>query len=69
MNARPIGFIEWDDAFTRAGDDTSDTGVLKLLCLDGGCTYQVRLVGRPFRFYKHFVPIIAISPGRERDVA
>ena len=41
---------------------------LERLCLEDDRIYQIRLVGRPIRFFRHCIPIAAISPGLEHDV-
>jgi hypothetical protein len=40
---------------------------LQRLCFEDDEVYQIRLVGKPFRVLRHYIPIVAISPGYEDD--
>jgi len=61
------GEVDWGDAGGRpsGGRPTRD---IKYLKLQEGAQVTIRLVGKPFVFYKHWSPIEAISPGPELDI-
>jgi len=68
------GWVEYGEIGVRKGGPSQTSGngngdrkILPYLQLEEGRTYRIRLVGRPWRFFRHYDMVRAISPGFEKD--
>ncbi|MBT4819743.1 MAG: hypothetical protein HN976_36685 [Lentisphaerae bacterium] len=68
MEVTTSGFVDWAELHRARSRHHSVTGGLEHLHLEEGWSHQIRLVGHPFRFFRHYLPIMAISPGLDHDV-
>ena len=67
------GSIAWGEVGVRppggGGQGANgDRKVLPYLALEEGKTFKIRLIDKPYKFYRHYEVIRAISPGFEKDV-
>lgn len=68
------GWVEYGEIGVRKGGQgqaggtgNGDRKILPYVTLEEGRTYRLRLVGRPWRFFRHYDMVRAISPGFEKD--
>lgn len=65
------GWVDYGKIGVKTGGQPSNNGdrkTLAFLTLEEGRTYRIRLVGKPWRFFRHYEVVRAISPGFEQDV-
>jgi len=67
------GSIAWGEVGVRPPGSGNQSGngdrkVLPYLTLEEGKTFKIRLIDKPYKFYRHYEVIRAISPGFEKDV-
>jgi hypothetical protein len=63
------GEADWDDDSGSSGGGGGGSNNVEMLKLTENVQYTVRLVGKPYKFWKHYSPINAVSPGEKHDVA
>lgn len=60
------GQVEWS---TVGGGPRTDKSGVEFLNIPDGKPVNVRLIGKPYLYYRHYQPIDGISPGPQDDVA
>ncbi len=67
------GYVKWGDVGKKSSGGKSGKGgdrkTVEYLKLVEGVTARIRLVGKPYEFYRHYTTIQATSPGFKQDVA
>lgn len=63
------GYVGWGNVgSTKRKVQDGDKRFLEHVKLEEGTPRRLRLVAKPYKFWRHYDPIMAISPGFEQDV-